>query len=100
VLTILPEMTAAAERNFPMKTKTTITVETWKFESIRVNSECKRTLCCRCGAEAEPLSVFAAATKLNVTEAEIILRLRTGTIHLTGDGTSRFAQVCGGSLKQ
>lgn len=81
-----------------MKTKTTITVETWKFESIRSGSERRMAFCHSCGMETEPLSVFESAARLDIAEAEVLHRLRMGTLHLA-EGGGRVARVCGLSLK-
>lgn len=81
-----------------MKTKTTITVETWKYESVKTQPAMRaRAFCNFCRRDAEIFSLHETALQLKVTEREVVRRVETGMIHLINAG-SRLVMICGESL--
>lgn len=51
VKAILAESYSKQARNFTMKTKTTITVETYKFSTLSLKRERAATICASCGGK-------------------------------------------------
>lgn len=60
-----------------MKTKTTITVETYKFSAVRLRRERPATICASCGDETNINDHVAACDRPNEMASEIdIKRIR------------------------
>lgn len=79
-----------------MKTKTTITVETWQTTRVTQTRASELSPCPVCGTESKGLTANETARRLGTGENEIFRMIAAGELHILQTG-SRLALICGGS---
>lgn len=54
-----------------MKTKTTITVETYRFSTVRLSRERDPNMCAGCGREISPSKLVTGSARVNVIASDL-----------------------------
>lgn len=76
-----------------MKSKTTITVETWQTTSLRRTTAANFGWCRTCGRETEFLTPDEAARRAEIDHEEVIRRIASRELHLL-ENSGRMARIC------
>lgn len=82
-----------------MKTRTTITVETWQTTSLRRMRTTTFAWCPVCEADTETLSPVEAAGRLDMSEREIFCLIAIGKLHIV-ETAGRVARICAVTLEE